>query len=93
MEKRGDRAAARQDERLQRGQVGLAFVDRALEYFDLRGTDADHAFPRRVGRGGELAAEIEELVLHLAENDIEALRGRARGGAVVERAYDAEDGV
>jgi hypothetical protein len=42
---------------LERRQVGLALVDRPLEHCDLLGADADHASPRRVGRGRELAPE------------------------------------
>ncbi len=41
---------------------------------DLLVADPDHALPRRFGWRGELAAEIEQLVLHLAQDLIEPAR-------------------
>ncbi len=93
MEEGGDRTAARQDERLQRLEVLLALVDRPLEDLHLLVADADHAVPLGIRRRGELAAEVEELVLHLAENRVEARGDRRFRRRVVERAHDAEDRV
>src|SRR5262249_21980232 len=63
VEERAHRPAARKDERLERREVLLATVERLLERLHLGGTDAEHPRLECVGRGRELAAEIEELVL------------------------------
>src|SRR5437868_15096274 len=91
MEECRDRPATRQDERLQGLEILLAFVDGTLEDFHLLVADPDHAFPLDLRRRCELAAEVEELVLYLAQNGIEAGRDRPRRPRVVERAHDAED--
>src|SRR5690348_14595355 len=93
VEKRAHRPAARKDERLERCQVLLAAVERLLEGLHLGGADPEHPRLECVGRGRELAPEIEELVLEMAQDVVE-LAGllRARRGPV-HRAHDADGGV
>src|SRR5258708_4452734 len=58
---RGGAAAAGQDDLLERRQIGVPGFDRRLEARDL--LVADH----RVARDADLAAEIEEIVLHVIQ--------------------------
>src|SRR5438309_3448213 len=71
MEKPVDTPAARQDEGLQRRQIFLAPVHELLELLHLALADAKHPFVGGVGWRGQLAAEIEELVLDLPQHLVE----------------------
>ena len=79
VQERGHGAATREDERLERLQVFLAAIDALLERCDLRIADHQHAGVLGAGRGRELAAEIEELVLQSHEDAFELARRVARG--------------
>jgi hypothetical protein len=69
-------AAARQDEALQLGQLGVEAVAISFERVDLRLRDAQSIGDPE--RHREVGAEVEELVLH-AREDLEHLRGRICG--------------
>ena len=69
-----------------------------FELGDFTVADPEHAFVFRVGRRGRLAADVEELVLDLAQRGVEPLvllaAGAARFHALgVEDAHEADDGV
>src|SRR5262249_51899521 len=77
VERRAHPPAAGEDERAQRREVLLAAVDRALEGLHLRLADAEHARAEGLRRRGELATQVEELVLEPAQDLVElATRGR-----------------
>src|SRR5262245_37733701 len=68
-----DAPATGQDERLQRRQIFLTAVHDPLELGHLALAHPEHPLVRGVGGRGQLAAEVEELVLHLAQRGIEPL--------------------
>ena len=71
---RGGRAAARQDEFLERRQAVVEVVERLLERLHVRGLD------RAMAGDAELAAEVEQLVLH-AREAVRATSGGTPGTA------------
>src|SRR5712691_13279194 len=86
---RVDAPAPRQRERLERGEVFLAVVHEPLERSDLLGADLEHALVFGVRRRGQLAAEVEQLVLDAAERFVEPPMVLALGQALlVERAHE-----
>src|SRR5437879_8153073 len=60
-----------QRERAERLEGLLAVIHQTLEGRDLGLTDLEHAFVLGARRRGQLAAEIEQLVLDLAEDFVE----------------------
>src|SRR5918996_97019 len=93
-----DAAPAGQDEGLERRQVLLAAVHDVLELRHLALADPEHALVDRVGGRRQLAAEVEELVLHLLERRVEPGVTLAAGAARrqplrVEDADQADHGV
>jgi hypothetical protein len=94
LEEAADAPAAGEDEGLQRLQVLLALVDQLLERRHLGGADSEHALVGGVGRRGQLAAQVEELVLESSEHAVQPGGGIALlpplGG---EDAGQPDDGV
>src|SRR5262249_53676310 len=89
-----DPAPARQDEGLERLEVLLAPVHQALQRGDLALADPEHALVRRVGGRGQLAAEVEQLVLDPPEDLVEPPVGLAGAELLgVEHAGQPDDGV
>ena len=94
MEKSVDAPAARQDERLERRQIFLAPVHELLELLDLALADLEHSFVDGVGWRGQLAPQVEELVLDLSQHFVEPAVALALVEPLgVEHAHQADDGV
>ena len=68
-----DAAAARENERLERLEILLALIDPFFQPTDLFRADAIHAILKSLGRRRQLAAQIEKLVLKLAQHLVEKL--------------------
>src|SRR5215469_12798259 len=71
MQEPSDPSPAGENERLERPEVLLALVDEPLEGRHFGLAHPEHAFVLRVRRGGELAAEVEQLVLQSAQDFVE----------------------
>src|SRR4030095_10413499 len=71
MEEAAHAAAAGEDEGLERLEILLAPVHELLERLHLGFADPVHAFVDRVLGRGQLAAEVEQLVLEAAEHFVE----------------------
>src|SRR5213078_2300361 len=94
VEERVDSAAAGERERLERLEVLLAVVHEALERRDLRLAHLEHPLVLRLRRRGELAAEVEQLVLDSPQHLVEPAVVLALGQTLrVERADEADDRV
>src|SRR6266545_1450150 len=68
-------AAAGQDERLEGFEVLLTFIHDVLELRHFALAHPEHTVIDGVGRRGQLAAEVEELVLDLLQDAVEPAHG------------------
>src|SRR5215475_3212212 len=94
MQEAVDPAAPGQDERLQRWQISLTAVHESLEFLHLPLAHAEHAFIDGFGWRRQLAAEVEQLILDLAEDLVEPAVTLALVDALrVEDADQADDGI
>ncbi len=86
MERRRQFRTARQHEGIERFQLGVEAVDLALQPRHLRSDDAQRAFVlAAAGRGGEVGAEIEQIVLDA--------RQHGGDGALGAKPSQAQDGI
>src|SRR5207247_355006 len=89
-----DAAASRQHEGLERREVLLARVDQALELPDLGLSYPVHALVHGLLGRGQLAAEVEELVLEPPEDLVEPAMPLGLGEPLlVEDSGEAEDRI
>ena len=76
MQKAAHFPAAGQNKRVERLQVFLTNIDNTFEPLDLRLADPKHALVGKIRRGGQFTPQVEQLILELAQNIVQAFGSR-----------------
>src|SRR5437879_12397520 len=71
MQVRANFASPGKHERFERFQFFLTLVDELLDFLHLALADAVHSFLKKIRRGSQLAPQVEQLILELAQYHIQ----------------------
>ena len=94
MQVRANFASPGKHERFERFQFFLTLVDELLDFLHLALADAVHSFLKKIRRGSQLAPQVEQLILDLAQYHIQEPVGLADiDFLVVESPRQTDDGV